>query len=70
LGLMARPGITLRKYKMGEEPEFDAEVLAMTPEKRLALTWEITKALWMCQSGSVDEPPFRRDVIRVVRRGR
>jgi hypothetical protein len=55
---------------MGEEPEFDAEVLAMTPEKRLALTWEITKTLWMCQSGSVDEPPFRRDVIRVVRRGR
>jgi hypothetical protein len=67
---MARPGVTLRKYKMGEEPEFDEEVLRMTPGERMALTWEISKALWMWQSGSDDEPAFRRDVVRVIRRGR
>ena len=68
--IVARPGITLRKYKMGEEPEFDEEVLRMTPGERMALQWEITKSLWMWQSGSDDEPAFRRDVVRVIRRGR
>jgi hypothetical protein len=67
---VARPGITVRKYKMGEEPLIDEDVLRMTPGERMALQWEITKALWMWQSGSDDEPPFRRDVVRVIRRGR
>ncbi len=55
---------------MGEEPLVDEEVLRMTPGERMALQWEITKALWMWQSGSDDEPAFRRDVVRVIRRGR
>ena len=59
--------ITVRKYRLGEEPLIDEDVLAMTPETRVALVWEITKSLWTWQSGALDEPPFRRDVENVIR---
>jgi hypothetical protein len=65
---MARPGVTVKIFKMGEEPLIDEVVLRMTAEERLALQWEISKSLWMWKSGSIDEPPFRRDVGRVIRR--
>jgi hypothetical protein len=64
---MARPGITVRKYKMGEEPEFDDDVLAMSPGERIALTWYVTRQGWVIYSGTLAEPEFRRDVARVIR---
>ena len=64
---VTRRNVTVRKYKLGEEPTVDEDVLAMTPEQRLALQWEISKSLWMWQSGTTDEPVFRRDVARVIR---
>jgi hypothetical protein len=67
---VARRNVTVRKFKLGEEPAVDEDVLAMTPEQRLALQWEISKSLWMWRSGTTDEPEFRRDVGRVIRRGR
>jgi hypothetical protein len=66
---VARPGITVRKYKMGEEPEFDEDVLAMTPGQRIALTWYVTLQGWAFYSGTTAEPEFRRDVARVIRNG-
>jgi hypothetical protein len=66
---MARKDIDLGTYKMGDDPEFDEEVRRMTPGQRVALTWEISRAVWMRETGSVDEPVFRRDVVRVIRPG-
>jgi hypothetical protein len=60
----------VRKYKVGDEPPVDEDILQMTPGERLEAQWEITKALWTWQSGTLDEPPFRRDVARVIRRER
>jgi hypothetical protein len=62
--------VTVRKFKAGEEPQVDEDVVRMTPAERLALQWEITKSVWMWRSGSLDEPAFRRDVAHVIRRRR
>jgi hypothetical protein len=66
---MARKDIDLGTYKMGDDPEFDEEVRRMTPGERVALVCEISKAVWMRETGSVDEPVFRRDIVRVIRPG-
>jgi len=60
----------VRKYKLGEEPEVDEDVLRMTPAQRLDLQWEVTKNAWAFFAKSFDEPTFRRDVARVIRRQR
>jgi hypothetical protein len=65
---VARRNVTIRKYKLGEEPLVDEEVLAMTPAERLDLQWEITKIAWAFKSRSFDEPTFQRHVARVIRR--
>jgi hypothetical protein len=51
---------------MADEPA-DDYVAGLTAAQRVALVWEVTKSQWMWQSGSLDEPPFRRDVERVIR---
>ncbi|HEX7680675.1 MAG TPA: hypothetical protein VF713_21250 [Thermoanaerobaculia bacterium] len=61
--------IDLATYKMGDDPAFDEVVRRMTPGERVALTWAISKAVWMRETGSVDEPVFRRDVVRIIRPG-
>jgi hypothetical protein len=65
-----RRNITVRKYKLGEEPAIDEDVLRMTPAERLDLQWEISKTAWIFYSKTFDEPTFRRDVARVIRRER
>ena len=62
--------VTVRKFRIGEEPRIDEDVLRMTPAERLALQWEITKSAWAWKLRTFDEPPFRRDVARLIRRGR
>ncbi len=65
-----RRNVTVRKYKVGEEPLVDDADRAMTPGERVAAVWEISKSVWAWQSRTFDEPPFRRDVERVIRRPR
>jgi hypothetical protein len=65
---MRRSEIDLGTYKMGDDPEFDEEVRRMTPGERIELTWEMSKAVWMRETGSADVPALRRDVVRVIRR--
>jgi hypothetical protein len=65
---LTRSEIDLRTYKPGQDPEFDEEVRRMTPGERIELTWQISRAVWMWETGSVDEPVFRRDIVRVIRR--
>lgn len=63
---MARD-ITIRKYRIGEEPVVDADVARMTPGERVSLVWEITKSVWAWKTGTLEEPVFRRDVAHVIR---
>jgi len=60
----------VRKYRLGEEPRIDEEVRRMTPGERISLTWEITKDAWAFKEPGCRESRLRRDVARVVRRGR
>jgi hypothetical protein len=60
----------VRKYKLGEEPEVDEETLAMTPGERIEMAWYLTWTQWMMHDPDALRAGFRRDVARVVRRGR
>ncbi|HEY0157391.1 MAG TPA: hypothetical protein VGF28_08915 [Thermoanaerobaculia bacterium] len=63
-----RRNITVRKYKLGEEPEFDEATLAMTHGERIDMVWEITKTAWAFKEPDFRESRLRRDVARVIRR--
>ena len=65
-----RRKMTVRKYKLGEEPEYDPDTMAMSPGERLAMVWELTKTAWTFKEPSFRESRLRRDVARVIRRGR
>ncbi len=60
--------MTVRKYKLGEEPEFDEATLAMTHGERIDMVWEITKTAWAFKEPGFRESRLRRDVARVIRR--
>jgi hypothetical protein len=59
---------TVRKFKLGEEPEDDYS--QFTPSERIAMVWEATKDAWALHDPIALESEFRRDVVRVIRRGR
>jgi hypothetical protein len=63
-----RRNMTVRKYKLGEEPEFDEAILAMTHGERIDMVWEITKTAWAFKEPGFHESRLRRDVARVIRR--
>jgi hypothetical protein len=59
---------TVRKYKLGEEPEYDAATIAMTHGERIDLVWELTRTQWAMKDPTFRESRLRRDVVRVIRR--
>jgi hypothetical protein len=52
------------------DPEDDEYVRRLTPGERMAMVWQLTLQAWAFKEGLADEPRLRRDVVRVVRRGR
>ena len=58
----------VRKFKLGEEEEDDYS--CFTPSERVAMVWEATKDAWAFKDPSWRESEFRRDVVRIIRRGR
>jgi hypothetical protein len=58
----------LRLSEKGASP--DPAVVAMTPEQRVAMVWELTIQAWAFKEGRLDEPRVRRDVVRTLRGGR
>lgn len=56
-----------RIRRLGEDHESD--VGDRSPAQKLAMVWELTLNAWAFK-GLEDEPRLRRDVVRVVRRGR
>lgn len=65
-----RRNIRARKCKLGEEPEHDPWTIALTHGQRIEMVWEITTNIWSIKEPSVGESRLRRDVARVIRRGR
>ena len=59
----------VRKFKLGEEDDSD-DYSRFTPSERVAMVWEITKDAWAFKDPNWRESEFRRDVVRIVRRGR
>ena len=47
----------------------DAWTDALDPAERIAMVWQLTMQAWAFK-GLEHEPRLRRDVVRVVRRGR
>jgi hypothetical protein len=58
----------VRKYKLGEEPEYSPEIIAMTHGERIELAWQITLTAWNFHDAAAVRAGFRRDVVRVIRR--
>jgi hypothetical protein len=59
---------TVKKYKLGEEPEYDEATMRLTHGERIEMVWEITKNAWAFKDPNFREFEFRRDVARVIRR--
>jgi hypothetical protein len=57
------PVRVLRPEQAGQ----DLDYAKFTPAERLAMVWELTRQAWMFKEGLVDEPRFRRDVVRIIR---
>lgn len=58
----------VRKYKLGEEPEFDEDVIAMTHGERIEMAFQVTAAVWEMHDPDALRSGFRRDIERVIRR--
>lgn len=70
-GSVNRSTWPVRKIRLQEEGTSpDPAVLAMTPERRVAMVWELTLQAWAFKEGRLDEPRVRRDVVRTFRGGR
>ena len=62
-----RSNWTVKKYKLGEEPEYDDAIMRMTPGERIDMVWELTKTAWAFKEPGWRESRLRRDVVRVIR---
>ena len=60
---------TVRKLALADEGKF-SDVEHLTPSERVAMVWELTKSAWAFKDGDFRESRLRRDIARVVRRGR
>jgi hypothetical protein len=58
-----------RKITLQEEGR-DSDLRDRDPGELVAMVAELTRQAWTFKDGHWDEPRLRRDVVRVVRRGR
>jgi hypothetical protein len=65
---MDRSRYSTRKSRLASEQNSDVDRL--TPGERVAMVWQLTREAWTFKDGHWIEPRLRRDVGRVVRRGR
>ena len=63
-----RSGYPTRKTTLLHEEE-EVWTDALDPAERIAMVWQLTMQAWAFK-GLEHEPRLRRDVVRVVRRGR
>lgn len=55
--------------RLGAEPDLDADVLAMTPDERVAMVWQLTLDAWAVAGREI--PRYARHAMpgRMVRGG-
>jgi hypothetical protein len=58
-----------RKITLQEEGR-DSDLTGRDPGELVNMVEELTRQAWTFKDGHWDEPRLRRDVVRVVRRGR
>ena len=63
---MNRSNYRVRKVTLGDESGDDLR--GLSPEQRVAMVWTVTLQAWMFKEGRLDEPRFRRDVVRTIRK--
>ena len=66
---VAARNIRVRKTTLAAAGEREDE-MRLTPGQRVEIVWQLTRDAWTFKDGRWDEPRLRRDVGRVVRRGR
>jgi hypothetical protein len=66
---VAARDIRVRKTTLAAAGERDDE-MGLTPGQRVEIVWQLTRDAWTFKDGRWDEPRVRRDVGRVIRRGR
>ena len=64
-----RKDVRVRKMTLAES-ERDDDLASLPPGRRVELVWQLTRDAWTFKDGKWDEPRLRRDVGRVIRRGR
>ncbi len=62
-----RSGYRVRVSRLGGEQNDDLN--SSSPVERLMMVWDLTETAWTFKKGHGVEPRFRRDVVRVIRRG-
>ena len=67
---MDRSSYVTRRTTMEAVDRPDDDTSRLTPGERVAMVWQLTREAWTFKDGRWDEPRLRRDVGRVVRRGR
>ena len=68
MGDVDRSGYRVRIVRLGQERDDDIDTIS--PAERLMMVWSLTETAWAFKKGCEVEPRLRRDVVRVVRRGR
>ena len=68
-GPVDRSRYPTRKITLGEEGR-EPDLRGREPAELVAMVAELTRQAWTFKDGRWDEPRLRRDVVRVVRRGR
>jgi hypothetical protein len=64
-----RSNYPTRTISLQEEGR-DSDLRDRDPGELVAMVAELTRQAWTFKDGRWDEPRLRRDVVRVVRRGR
>jgi len=59
----------VRRVSLVEEGQ-EPYLRSLSPKERVAMVWPITLQAWAFKEGLRDAPRLRRDVVRVIRRGR
>jgi len=58
-----------RMRRLHDEVDDVADYAHLTADERIAMVDVLSREGWAFLTGSQDEPAFRRDVVRIVRRG-
>lgn len=58
---------TIRKYKLGEEPEVDFWEREYSPQQRLNIATELVEQLWSFANNAKPFPRLDRSIVKIIR---